>query len=328
MYLSICNIIKALYPSLAKSLGLYPEHLGRLFLNQYVGFIDDRLAEKHKPKEERNNTLIEGYKLILNGAYGKSKEESSFLYDPLYTFRTTIAGQLFICMWAERWVKAVPELKFVQSNTDGQTIYIPRNKISLIREVNEQLTKETGLTIEETIYSKMFVRDVNNYGAVYEDSTAENEHIKLKGDYEIYKEFHKDPSMRIVPYAVKQYFVYGIPIEKTIKECTDIFDFCLQLKCNSNSYAEHCSIDKQGNKIITKLDRTTRYYISEGVGSGILQKHFNNGSIVGVNIGYSTTIFNKYIKKPFNEYNINYKFYIIEAKKLIDAIVDNQLSLF
>ena len=320
--------IGSLYPSLAKSLGLYPEHLGKLFLNQYVGFIDDRLAEKHKPKEERNNTLIEGYKLILNGAYGKSKEESSFLYDPLYTFRTTIAGQLFICMWAERWVKVVPELKFIQTNTDGQTIYIPRNKISLIREVNEQLTKETGLTIEETIYSKMFVRDVNNYGAVYEDSTTENEHIKLKGDYEIYKEFHKDPSMRIVPYAVKQYFVYGIPIEKTIKECTDIFDFCLQLKCNSNSYAEHCSIDKQGNKIITKLDRTTRYYISEGVGSGTLQKHFNNGSIVGVNIGYSTTIFNKYIKKPFNEYNINYKFYIIEAKKLIDAIVDNQLSLF
>ena len=76
------------------------------------------------------------------------------------------------------------------------------------------------------------------------------------------------------------------------------------------------------------MDRTTRYYISEGVGSGILQKHFNNGNIVGVNIGYSTTIFNKYTKKPFNEYNINYKFYIIEAKKLIDAIVDNQLSLF
>ena len=109
--------VGSLYPSIAKSLGLYPEHLGKLFLNQYVGFIDDRLAEKHKPKAERDNVLIEGYKLILNGTYGKSNEDKSFLYDPMYTFKTTIAGQCFIAMWAERWVKACPELKFIQTNT-------------------------------------------------------------------------------------------------------------------------------------------------------------------------------------------------------------------
>lgn len=106
-----------MYPSIAKSLSLYPAHLGKIFLNQYVGFIDERLTEKGKPKKERDNALIEGYKLILNGAYGKSNEPTSFLYDPLYTFRTTIAGQLFICMWAERWVEVCPNLKFIQSNT-------------------------------------------------------------------------------------------------------------------------------------------------------------------------------------------------------------------
>ena len=152
--------VGSLYPSIAKSLGLYPAHLGKIFLNQYVGFIDERLAEKGKSKKERDNTLIEGYKLILNGTYGKSNEPTSFLYDPLYTFRTTIAGQLFICMWAERWVEVCPNLKFIQSNTDGQTILIPVKDIDKIRKVNEQLTAETGLTIEETIYSKMIVRDV------------------------------------------------------------------------------------------------------------------------------------------------------------------------
>lgn len=63
-------------------------------------------------------------------------------------------------MWAERWVKASPRLKFIQTNTDGQTLYVPRVDLDKIRAVNEQLTKETGLTIEETIYSKMCVRDV------------------------------------------------------------------------------------------------------------------------------------------------------------------------
>ncbi len=153
--------VASLYPSIAKSLQLYPEHLGIPFLHQYVGFIDTRLKEKSKPKNERDNVLIKGYKLIVNGAYGKSNEEKSFLYDPLYTFKTTIAGQIFICMWSERMVKAVPELIFIQTNTDGQTIKIPRNKLNLIREVNEQLTKETGLVIEEAFYSKMFIRDVD-----------------------------------------------------------------------------------------------------------------------------------------------------------------------
>lgn len=127
----------------------------------YSDFIDTRLNEKHKPKKERDNVLIEGYKLILNGTYGKSNEETSFMYDPLYTFKTTIAGQIFICMWSERMIEACPNLIFIQTNTDGQTILIPRDKIDAIRAVNEQLTKETTLTIEEVFYDKMVVRDVN-----------------------------------------------------------------------------------------------------------------------------------------------------------------------
>lgn len=50
--------------------------------------------------------------------YGKSGEPTSFMYDLLYTYKTTIAGQLFISMWAERMVKAVPELQFIQINTE------------------------------------------------------------------------------------------------------------------------------------------------------------------------------------------------------------------
>ena len=296
-----------------------------MFNEQYIGFIDTRLIEKHKPKELRDNVLIEGYKLILNGTYGNSKEETSFLYDPLYTFKTTVAGQLFICMWAERWVKVCPELKFIQTNTDGQTIYIPRKNIDKIRAVNEQLTKETGLTIEEVIYKKMIVRDVNNYIGVYEDNEKEHEHIKLKGDYEVDKEYHKDPSMRIVPLAVKNYFVYGIPVEETIKKDRDIFNFCMRLKTNSKStpYFRHFNSDY--NVVNDKLDRTTRYYISNKGGN--LYKDFN-GKQVGVNIGFSVTLFNKYVKKDMKNYDINYRFYIIEAKKLITSIETKQLSLF
>lgn len=320
--------VASLYPSIAKSLQLYPEHLGIPFLHQYVGFIDTRLEEKSKPKYERDNVLIKGYKLIVNGAYGKSNEEKSFLYDPLYTFKTTIAGQIFICMWSERMVKAVPELIFIQTNTDGQTIRIPRKKLDLIRKVNEQLTKETGLVIEEAFYSKMFIRDVNNYGAVYEDSTLEHEHIKLKGDFEIDKEFHKDPSMRIVPLAVKNYFVYGIPVEETIKKDRDIFNFCMQLKTNStsNAFFRHL-VD--GVMVDEKLHRMTRYLIGKGKNSGILLKKFQDGRITGVNVGYSAILFNKaYHLDNWDNYNLDYQFYITEANKLKNPLVIKELDLF
>lgn len=324
IHLSIHNTI-TLYPSIAKSLGLYPEHLGPKFNEIYSQFIDKRLEEKHKPKNERDNVLIEGFKLILNGTYGKSNEESSFIYDPLYTYRTTIAGQLFICMWSERWIKAVPEIKFLQTNTDGETILVPRSKLHLIHEVNGQLTKETGLSIEEVFYKKMILRDVNNYIGIYEDYTPENNHLKLKGDFEVDKEFHKDPSMRIVPLAVKNYFVDGIPIKETILNDKDIFNFCLRLKTNSKSTAIYRTI--RNNEVVEdKLDRTTRYYISKN--GGILYKDFGDGRNSNVNVGYNATIFNKYIKKPIEEYKINYNFYLTQAQKLIDSINDGQLSLF
>ena len=320
--------VSSLYPSIADSLKLYPEQLGPEFMELYSKFIKIRINEKHKPKNERDNVLIEGYKLVLNGCYGKSNEEKSFLYDPMYTFKTTIAGQLFISMWVERMVEAVPELTILQTNTDGITIRIPKHKLELIRQVNNQLTKETSLVIEEAFYSKMCIRDVNNYIAVYEDSTKENEHIKLKGDFEVDKEFHKDPSMRIVPLAVKNYFVYGIPIEATIYDHRDIFDFCLQLKTNSSStpffrhLVDHSIVDD-------KLGRMTRYYVGKGANSGILLKKFQDGRITGVNVGYSVILFNKAIHLTnWEDYRIDYQFYITEANKLKNPLIMKELNLF
>lgn len=110
--------IGSLYPSLAIQLGLYPQHLGKEFLEVYDGdIVSVRLNEKKKPKKERDMVIMEGFKLAANGIYGKSGEEFSFLYDPLYTMRTTIGGQMFLSLWTEKLVKAIPEIKFIQHNT-------------------------------------------------------------------------------------------------------------------------------------------------------------------------------------------------------------------
>ena len=75
--------------------------------------------------------------------------------------------------------------------------------------------------------------------------------MKLKGCFEIDKEFHKDPSMKIVPIALYEYFINGISIEQTIKNHKNIYDFCLRLKINRNSSAYYYIIENgQLNHII------------------------------------------------------------------------------
>ena len=317
--------VASLYPSVAKSLGIFPAHLGPEFMDLYGQFIDDRLVEKKLPDELRDNVLIEGYKLILNGCYGKTGHEHSFLYDLQYMYKTTISGQLFIAMWAERMVEAVPDLTFIQINTDGISIKVKREDIPLIQEVSKQLNKETTLEIEELYYDKMVIRDVNNYFSVFEGSTAKKEKIKYKGAFEIDKEYHKDSSMRIVPIALKEYFVYGIPIEQTIKNHTNIFDFCIRLKKNRSSIAQFTYLDKNDDVQIKDLGRTTRYFVSNK--GGAIGIYYNgSNSLNRRHIGYVTTLFNEYFES--DDYNINYNFYSMETRKILNAVEDKQLSLF
>lgn len=311
--------VGSLYPSLAIQLGIYPEHLGKVFSKIYdEDIVSVRLSEKKKEKKLRDMVIMEGYKLAANGIYGKSGEETSPLYDPLYTMKTTIGGQMFISLWTEKLVEAIPEIKFIQHNTDGVTYLLPRKDLAKAKAVGEEMTRLTGLYIEDNVYTKFVVRDVNNYLAVYENGDC-----KCKGCFEIDKEFHKDPSMRIVPIALKEYFINGVPFEKTIKEHKDIFDFCLRLKTNSSCTPVYTYIT-EGDIVNIPLARTTRYYISNT--GGTLKKVFDDGRESGVNVGYVATLFNRFVEQ--DNYNINYAFYIREAYKIKDAIVDNQLSLF
>ena len=152
---------------------------------------------------------------------------------------------------------------------DGITYLCPRKDVNKVNKVKEEMTNLTGLYIEDNIYTKFVVRDVNNYLAVYESGD-----VKLKGCFEVDKEFHKDPSMRIVPYALKRYYINGDKIEDTIRNHTDIYDFCLRLKTNSKSKPFFTYYNRETQQFVRQpLDRTTRYYISKG--GGTLSKDFS-----------------------------------------------------
>lgn len=316
-----------LYPNLAINQGLYPEHLGPGFLDIYNGeIVAVRMKEKHKPKKERDFVIVEGFKLAANGFYGKSNSQDSYAYDPLYTLKTTISGQIMISMWLEKLVKAIKNLVILQVNTDGVSLQFNRKDYQKVVDITNEMTQITGLTYEFNEYNKMVVRDVNNYSAQY---SVDNK-IKHKGAFEIDKELHKDPSMRIVSIALEKYFFEGIPVKTTIENHTNIYDFCLRLKLTSAFSGEYNYIDQSKGypeKKTIKLSKNTRYYISNS-GGAIYKIKNDNKKITGVNVGFVTTLFNRYEEKPMNKYDINYHFYITECNKIIDIIESKQLTLF
>ena len=316
-----------LYPSLAINQGLYPQHLGPEFLDIYNGeIVSVRMKEKHKPKKERDFVIVEGFKLASNGFYGKSNSQDSYAYDPLYTLKTTVSGQIMISMWLEKLVKAIKNLTILQVNTDGVSIMFNRQDYQKAVDVTSEMTQITGLTYEFNEYKKMVVRDVNNYSAQY---SIDNK-IKHKGAFEIDKELHKDPSMRIVSIALEKYFFEGIPVKQTIENHTNIYDYCLRLKLNSAFKGEYNYLDQSSGfleKKTIKLGKNTRYYISNH-GGALYKVKNDSGKITGVNVGFVTTLFNNYDEKKMDKYNINYQFYVIECNKIIDLIESKQLTLF
>ena len=107
-----------MYPSIIAMKGYYPEHLGKFFLDLYKHFLNTRLSEKEKPKKERDPVIMEGYKLMVNGIYGKFNSETSPFYDPLVAMSTTITGQLSLSMLIELLTENIPNVQWIQANTN------------------------------------------------------------------------------------------------------------------------------------------------------------------------------------------------------------------
>jgi hypothetical protein len=233
--------------------------------------------------------------------------------------KTTINGQLMLAMLAEYLVEHIKDITILQVNTDGITVRIDRRLVVMYTAICEAWEKETNLTLEYVDYNKMWIRDVNNYGAL----TTKGK-IKNKGAFEIDKDYHKDNSFRIIPLALQEYFVNGTPIKDTILNHDNIYDFCGRQKFREGDYGTIHYL-KDGNIISEKQQKNVRYYISNKGASFI--KNYKKGTTEVINVGYQVTIFNKYIKKEIKEYNLNYDFYIKEANKEINNIINNQYEI-
>lgn len=249
--------VKSLYPNIAIVNRLYPEHLGERFVEEYARLPQER--EMWQAKKGKKCVEANSMKLASNGTYGNSNNKFSPFYDPRFTMTITLNGQLLLCMLSE-WLLTVPTLQIIQINTDGITYRCRRDCLAIAESYRTIWEKFTFLVLEEARYSKMWIRDVNNYIAQAEDGS-----VKLKGAYWYPKRFpediseaqppawHKDFSAVVATKAAVAHMVDGVDIDRFIHSHSEKFDFMCRAK-----------VDRSSKLMIgdQETQRITRYYVA------------------------------------------------------------------
>ena len=324
--------VSSYYPAIIINNGKYPHHLGPEFLRGYKTMFDKRLELKPLAKKDKKiKGIVGALKLAVNSVYGKSSDMQSWIYDRQLTMFTTITGELSLLMLIEAYELA--DIHIISANTDGVTIKVHNDKVEKMNEINKWWMDLTSYELERTDYAKIIFSTVNDYLAIKTDGE-----IKKKGDFLTDFELHKNKSARIIPIALERFFVNDVPVADTIRNHTNIYDYCLRQKASKDFHYEGHS--KETKTVYNKL---IRYYVSN-TGEKLLKVKNDNSDSTAVNVSqveageWLMTVCNHLTPKHRLD-NINHAYYIERAERIIHKIQlegkkrkvivnPNQISLF
>jgi hypothetical protein len=326
--------VSSYYPAIIINNGRYPHHLGKEFLAGYKKMFEKRLELKPlAKKDKRIKGIVGALKLAVNSVYGKSSDMQSWIYDRQLTMFTTITGELSLLMLIEKYELA--GINIISANTDGVTIRIHKDKLNDMHEINYWWGQVTNYELERADYQKIIFSTVNDYLAIKTDGD-----VKKKGDFLTDFELHKNKSARVCAIALEHYFVHNTPIEHTIRNHANIYDFCLRQKASKDFHYE--GVDKVSGKknIYNKL---IRYYVSKKGEKLLKVKNedcdTNAADISQVEAGEWVMHVCNHLTPDHPLDNINFDYYIERANRIVHKIQTegkkrkveinpNQLSLF
>jgi hypothetical protein len=334
----VTSDVVSYYPNLAIRNQWAPAHLPKQhFCDQYEWFFVER---KKIPKSDPRNYV---YKIILNSTYGLSNDENSYLYDPEFTMRITINGQLSLMMLYEMLAEEIPGAMPIMQNTDGVEFMIPKKYMDKYMEICKKWEDMTQLVLEHDEYQKMIVPDVNNYIAVLKDKEVDKETFfkimqdnpeylfrreggkyyyagtKCKGRFELDKALHKNASFMANSKALYYYFVHGIDPKDSLANNKNIYDYCGLTRARGDWGFKEVFVENR-EVVEEEIQKSLRYLVTKQ-GSKIVKYNKIDNRENMVEAGpWKQTIFNTYIDKPFEEYNVDIDFHLKKIKKEIKGL--------
>lgn len=242
-----------------KDVGSYYPHL--CTINGYTSrnipspqVYENVLESRMKAKAAGDIATANALKLVCNTTYGCLLNQYNDLYDPLMGRSVCISGQLYLLELARHCYQDIPGLKIVQLNTDGIMVQCRKEYISQLDEICDEWQSRTGFELETDSVIKIAQKDVNNYVEIQEGGKA-----KAKGGYLVkgistVGAFNINNSCCIVATALKEYFVNGTPVEETIENCNDIFQFQIIAKAGAK-YKEAYHVVGDRKEQVQKVNR-------------------------------------------------------------------------
>lgn len=323
------------HPSTIVKRKLYPLHLGPNWLISY-----DRTLVRRETYKELGKTdvkklgLSNTFKLALNGGgFGKTLEETSWQYAPEVGFGCTIGNQFEILMLCEMF--EIHGIKVISANTDGVLALYNKD----LRQTYFNVCKEWEIIVGNTNRGKL---EFAEYDALYQESNghyiavSEDKAPKLKGRFAVDGEVNKNNTKdlgRIERKAIVEYFSNKIPVEETIRKSRNIYDFLIGMKSTRDYHYETISRDNKREE----YKRIIRFYACNS-GKKLIKVKNEDSESTGVNMsrimdGCPVRIMNSIEILPWEEYDIDYQYYINNAFSIIEKIEKekkntNQLSLF
>ena len=279
------------YPSIIINGGYYPEQCGKPFYNHYKRFRDDRLAWKHDPEKK---TIVDTYKIALNGSYGKLSSKYSFLFSPKMLIHVTITGQLSLLMLIERLEKI--GVSVISANTDGIVIHGKKDKLEAVKREIAIWEIDTEYTMEYTEYSQIHSQSVNSYLAQKTDGSW-----KRKGDYAP-RGLATSGNGQVCIEAVIAYLDKGTPLRETIESCKDFLKFTNFQQVKGGGY-------KDGKY----LGKVVRWYYSIETKTDIVN---SNGNTVPLTRGAKPAMD---LPDEFPT-DIDYDWYVREAYSMLERL--------
>lgn len=221
-----------LYPNIMRIYNLLSRAARKPEMLGYVLDTSMRLKAEGKKKER------EPYKRQCNIFYGAEGDKFNPLYDPLHRTLVCVFGQVFLIDLIDK----IEDIIFlINSNTDGIFFKVKKKDVPELKRRVSEWEKRTQLQMEYAEYTKFISKDVNNYLAV-----KVNGDIHAKGAY--VKDLNDlDYDLPIVNEALRNYMIFGTPVEVTINSCTNFRKFQKIVKLsNKYKWVEH---ESEGKKV-------------------------------------------------------------------------------
>ena len=250
-----------------------------------------------KSELSKYKTETDSKKLEINGSFGKLGSKYSALYSPELLLQVTLTGQLALLMLIEKL--ELNGIKVVSANTDGIVIVCKNNRENDLNAILFDWMLQTSYELERTDYMRLASRDVNNYVAVKHGGKYKGKGVFAEPG------LAKNPDRFIIYKAVAEFIAKDVPIEQTIKNCSDITKFVTVRR-----------VDGGGVWQDNYLGKAVRFYKSSEVDSEIAIRYAKNSNMVPNSSGCRPLMD---LPDSFPT-DVDYDYYIREAYDLLSEV--------